>query len=70
VNGIEAFGLSGGDRLPLDGHDPKVSALDLRDNGSGETFADRVRLDDAEGALCHVNYSLKIVFDFIVKGQC
>jgi hypothetical protein len=53
MHGIKALGLLFGNRLLLDSYDLKVGTLDLGQNGPGETLADRVRLDDAEGALRH-----------------
>ena len=48
---IEALGLRLRDGLLLDGHDLEAGLLDLGQNGPGKALADRVRLDDAEGAL-------------------
>jgi hypothetical protein len=50
---VEALGLLLGDGLLFDGHDLKTGLVDFGQNGPGETLADRVRLDDAEGALRH-----------------
>jgi hypothetical protein len=42
-----------GDGLLFDSHDPEAGLRDFCQNGSGIAFADRVGLDDAEGALRH-----------------
>jgi hypothetical protein len=39
--------------LLFDGHNLKAGLVDFGQNGPGETLADCVRLDDAEGALRH-----------------
>jgi hypothetical protein len=53
--------------LSLDGHNLKAGLLNLGQNGPGETFADRVRLDDAEGALRHGIFLLRgFLFAFLL----
>ena len=73
VDGIKALGLLLGDGLLLDGDDLKAGLVDLGQNGSGEAFADRVRLDDAEGALRHVVLLLEGIFvclSIVIAARC
>ena len=51
MDGIKTLRLGLGNRLLLDGNNLETGYLNLRQNSGGKAFADRVRLDDAEGAL-------------------
>jgi hypothetical protein len=68
MDGVETLGLFFRDGLLFDGNDLKSGSLDLGQYCPSVAFADRVRLDDAEGALRHVVCSLRKICacDFIV----
>ena len=53
MNMVETFGLLHAERQLLDGDNLESGLFDLRENDAGMSIADRVRLDDAEGALRH-----------------
>ena len=70
MDGIEALGLRLGDGLLLDGHNLESGLVDLGEDGAGVALADRVGLDDAEGALRHVILLLDDALDSIVMARC
>ncbi len=51
VHGVEALGLRLGEKHLLDGDDFEARLFDFRKNRGRVALADRVGLDDAEGAL-------------------
>ena len=53
VDVVEALGLRLGDGELLDGDDLEAGFVDFGEDGAGVALADRVWLDDAEGALGH-----------------
>jgi hypothetical protein len=52
---IETFGLLFGEGNLFDGNDLKAGLVNFGEDGCGVAIFDRVRLDDAEGALGHLN---------------
>ncbi len=66
---VEALRLILSERNLLDGDDLKSGLFDLRENGAGKAFADRVRLDNAKGALGHKHLLRNNSRDSLPDGQ-